>query len=117
MLSADWSLAGNPLAQTLAMVSSTVLNTSPGAASVFNTDTAQVIVLPPDFAQWIGTGTIAMAADTNFFFSEDPAGIINFGAGGTVRWTVTYDYTVIPAPGSIAFAAITLLTGRRRRHD
>ena len=115
ILFAEWALNTNILAQTQAMIDTVVPNTAPGTATVFNTDTEAVtITAPADLAAWIGPGTITLEAFTNFSVSEDPAGVIDFGAGGTVRYTVTYEYNVVPAPGT-ALLLGALVIGRRRR--
>lgn len=118
-LSAEYFLNGQSLSAMQAMVDTIVANTSPGAASVFNTDTDQLIYTQPsDLTPWIGNGQIMLTATTFFDVWEEPAGIINFGAGGTARWTVTYDYSVVPAPGALAAMAIGLtgLVRSRRRY-
>ena len=115
-LDAEWVRNGVSLAITQALIDTIVPNTNEGSATVFNTDTAQVIFdQPADLATWIGTGTTFMGASTQFQVFEDPPDIIFFGAGGTVRWTVTYDYTVVPAPGALALLIVAGLHCRRRR--
>jgi hypothetical protein len=62
-----------------------------------------VIDEPADMAPWIGDGLITLTAFTEFVITEDPPGIILFGAGGTVRYTITYDYDVVgpQCPGDL----------------
>lgn len=118
-LTADYDFDGMPLGQTEALIQSTVTNNGPPVApTVFNTDTDQAIRNQPAFlAAWTGTGQVTMHADTFFEVSETPPGVINFGAGGTVRYTVTYEYSLVPEPMSAAFLVVmglTLLRHRRR---
>lgn len=115
-LDAEWSLDGNLIADTQALVDTVVPNTSPISASVFNTDTASYMINNPGaLAAWTGTGTIALQVFTQLQVSEDPAGIIGFGAGGTVRYTVTFEYAPVPAPSAIALLGIAGCVRRRRR--
>lgn len=115
-LDAEWSLGSELLADTQALIQSTVANTNMNSASVFNTDTASVHINDPaDLTPWIGSGAITLSVFTQFQVSEDPAGIIFFGAGGTVRYTVTYQYHVVPAPGVGAVMCMACAFGARRR--
>lgn len=115
-LDAEWSLEGNLIADTQALIDTTVANTNMNAATVFNTDTATVLINNPgQLAAWTGNGTIALSVFTDFMVSEDPAGIINFGAGGTVRYTVIYDFSVVPAPGAAGLLGLILIAPTRRR--
>lgn len=115
-LSTAWSLNGNPLSNLQAMVDTIVPNTSPGAATVFNTDTDQVVFdQAATLSPWIGAGQITLDAVTFFDVYEDPAKIINFGAGGSARYTVTYDYSAVPAPGGLAAIVGSLMINRARR--
>jgi hypothetical protein len=117
-LDAEWSLAGELIADTQALISATVPNTNVFSPTVFNTDTESVVINDPaGLAAWIGPSTIALQVFTQFQVSEDPAGIIFFGAGGTVRYTVTYDFNVVPAPaaGLVMMLGATMISPRRRR--
>lgn len=103
VLSADYMLDGAGLAETEAVIDFVHPNTSPSAFSLFNTDTADVMFeAPGDLAPWIGNGQITMDAVTQFNVWADPPDVIDFSAGGTVRYTVTYDYSpVAPIPGDV----------------
>lgn len=116
-LFAEWAtMDAEILATTHALVDTTVPNTSVISATVFDTDTASgTIIDAGDLSDWIGAGTISLQAFTNFQVSEDPAGIIGFGAGGTVRYTVTYEYNIVPAPGAGLLLALGMVGARRRR--
>ncbi len=118
-LAADYFLVSQPLGQTEALIDTVVPNTSPVAASVFNTDTDQTILSQPsDLLPWIGTGQLTLTADIEFEVFEDPPDVIFFGAGGTPRYTITYDYTLIPEPISavlLAGGVVAALSRRRRR--
>ncbi|MCA8960311.1 MAG: hypothetical protein KDC38_07345 [Planctomycetes bacterium] len=98
-LTADYSLGSDLLAETEALIQMTVPNpagTPPFAASVFDTDTAQAQVTGAQLAPWVGAGDVTLSVFTEFVVSETPAGVIGFGAGGTVQYTVTYDYDLAP---------------------
>lgn len=114
-LDAEYSLNGTLLADTQALIDTIVPNTSQNSATVFNTDTADVFINDDiELIPWIGTGDITLDVFTQFQVSEDPADIIFFSAGGTVRYTVTYNYSV-PAPGAAALLACGAMFGGRRR--
>jgi hypothetical protein len=93
-LDADYYLDSGLLAATQALIDSIVPNTGvPTPISVFNTDTEQVIIdQPQDMVPWIGSGQIILDVFTQFIVWEEPPNVIYFDAGGTVRYTVTYDY-------------------------
>lgn len=96
VLAADYLLGVELLAATEAVIDLLYPNTSPSSFSVFDTDTGEATIdQVDDLAAWIGTGTIVLKALVTFSVSEEPAGIVNFGAGGSAHYTVTYDYTVI----------------------
>jgi len=115
-LDAEWSLDGNLLADTQALINTGIPNTNTNSATVFNTDTETVNINNPGaLAAWTGNGTIALSVFTDFEVFENPAGIIGFGAGGTVRYTVTYDYVPVPAPGAAAILGVYALSPRSRR--
>jgi hypothetical protein len=119
-LSADYFLDNIVLAETEALIDTIITNTgSPGSFTVFNSDTEQVIFdQPAELAPWIGSDQILITAVTEFALDEDPPGSVGFSAGGTVNYSVIYDFTVIPEP-----SALTLLVGivafalRRSRTD
>lgn len=98
-LSADYSLGAQVLATTEALIDLDVANTNTNAFSVFDTDTAQTILdQPVDLAPWIGTGAVTMTAVTDFGIVLTPPDEISFGAGGTVQYSVTYDFDSGPPP-------------------
>jgi hypothetical protein len=94
-LDADYFLGEELLAETTALVDTIIPNNGPPVSfTVFNTDTEQVIIdQPADMDPWIGTGQITLTAQVQFVVEEDPPGSIGFGAGGTVQYTVTYDFS------------------------
>lgn len=96
VLSADYLLGMQVLSMTTAVIDLDLANTgSPSAFSVFDTDTDQVIIdQAPQLAPWIGTGDIILTGNTDFGFVLTPPDEISFGAGGTVNYTVTYDFDV-----------------------
>ncbi len=84
------------LAETQALIDFVHQNQNQQAFSVFDNDTAQVIYDEArDMALWMGDDEIAMDAWSNFIVIEDPPGVVNFSAGGSVDYSVTYDYTVL----------------------
>ena len=115
-LDAEWSLGLQMLADTQALIDSIVANTTEGSATVFNSDPQRVILdQAGDMATWIGTGQLGLSVFTQFQVSEDPADIIFFGAGGSVRYTVTYDFNIVPAPAMMALLVIPVIRSRRKR--
>jgi hypothetical protein len=118
-LDANWSLAGQPLVNTQALIDTTILNTNVGSASVFNSDPHTLVLdQQPQLQPWIGSGQIELQAFTQFVVFDEPAGVIDFSAGGTVRYTVTYDYAAVPGPGGLAMlmsSAGWMALGRRTR--
>jgi len=95
-LDGNWSFQSVLIATTQGLINTTIPNTGPpGSFTVFNTDTAQVVYDQPlDLAPWIGSGQAVLEALTQLQVSEDPAGSTSFGAGGSVRWTATYEFSV-----------------------
>ena len=108
-LSADYFLDNIVLAETEALIDTFITNTgSPGSFTVFNSDTEQVIFdQPAELALWIGSGQILVTAITEFALDEDPPGSVGFSVGGTVNYSVIYDFTVVPEPGT----ALLMLLG------
>lgn len=102
-LTANYSLDDGPLADTQATIDFVHPNSSPVAFTLFDTDTAEVLIDDAaGMAPWIGGGTIRMSAWTRLEVWADPPDVIDFSAGGTVRYTVTYDYDEIqPTPGDV----------------
>ncbi|MBT8485688.1 MAG: hypothetical protein KJO43_08915 [Phycisphaerae bacterium] len=101
-LTADYAFLGEVIAETEALVDTVIPNTGPPIAfTVFGTDTATVLYdRAGTLGKWIGHDDVLMTAVVQLTVTEDPAGILGFGAGGTVRYTVTYDYE--PAPACVA---------------
>ncbi len=119
-LTADYTLDGATLGATAAIIDFTVPNTGPPSSfTLFDTDTDFTALSDaPDLAPWIGGGDVTMNALVEFIVSEDPPGSVSFGAGGSVNYTVTYDFTPIPAPAAGAVLGLAgLARGRRRRRD
>jgi hypothetical protein len=97
-LTANYSLGGILLVSTQALLDLTVTNNGPIiAVSVFDNDTGETLITDPaELAAWTGPGTVTLDAFTEFSIIEIPPGVIFFGAGGTVEYTVTYEFE--PAP-------------------
>lgn len=118
-LSADYFLDDTMLAETEALIDTTITNAgSPSAFTVFNTDTEQLIFnQPEELAAWIGSGQIQLTAFTDFAFEEDPFDSVGFSAGGTVNYSVTYDFTAIPEPSAVMVlvGALAFALSRRTR--
>jgi hypothetical protein len=119
-LSADYFLDDIVLAETGALIDTIITNVGPpGPFTVFNTDTEQLIFdEPAELAAWIGSDQILITAITDFAFDENPFDSVGFSAGGTVNYSVTYDFTTIPEPsavmllvGALAFALPRSRTG------
>jgi hypothetical protein len=119
-LSADYFLDDIVLAETGALIDTIITNVGPpGPFTVFNTDTEQLIFdQPAELAAWIGSDQLLITAITDFAFFEDPFDSVGFSAGGTVNYSVTYDFTTIPEPsavmllvGALAFALPRSRTG------
>ena len=96
-LDAVWSFQSVQIAVTQALIDTTISNAGPPSSfTVFNTDTAQVVWdQPADLAPWIGGGQAVLEAFTQLQVSENPPGSTGFSAGGSVRWTATYEFTVL----------------------
>jgi hypothetical protein len=99
VLDADYFLDGELLAETHAETKLVVHHNGPPLPiSFFDSDEAHVTLLAPDELQpWIGTGEIVMTAEVLFLFEETPPGGASASAGGSVDWSVTYDFG--PADG------------------
>lgn len=115
-LSVDYFLGAELLAETEAVIDFQVSNNTSSSFTLFDNDTAQVTIMDPAMlAPWIGPGSVIMTAFSDFIQSETPEGSVSFNSGGSVQYTVTYDFSAIPAPGSIAALGVSsLLFGRRR---
>ncbi|MFT5049763.1 MAG: hypothetical protein ACI8QZ_001156 [Chlamydiales bacterium] len=124
-LSADYLLGMQTLANTEAVIDLDVANNgAPTAFSAFNTDTEEVVIdQPGDMAPWIGPGQIDLTGVTEFHIVLTPEGEIDFSAGGTVRYTLTYDYLVVgPVPalpvwGLLALTLVMAGAGARMLHQ
>lgn len=122
-LAADYWLGTQLLAMTEALIDLDVPNTgSPSAFSVFNTDTEQVFITQPaDLAAWIGSGDITLTGVTDFEIALTPPGGISFSAGGTVNYTLVYDFDAGPqaycsAKTSSAGCVAAISTSNRCAH-
>ncbi len=116
-LSVDYFLGADLLAETHALIDTQISNGSSASFTVFNTDTAQSVINNPAlFAPWTGNGSVILTALSEFILSETPAGSVDFSAGGTVQYTLTYDFSPIPAPASCMTIGLgVIVCGRRRR--
>jgi hypothetical protein len=98
-LSADYSFVdGPPIAGTEAIIDETVENVGPPIAYLYlDEDMATVTYdLPDDLAPWIGVGTIDLMAVAQMIVADEPPGVIEFSAAGSVTYTATYDYDEVP---------------------
>ena len=119
ILSADYLLGAQPLAQTEAVIDLDLPNNgAPSPFSVFDTDTAEVLIdQAPDLAPWIGAGDITLTGITKFHITLTPPDEIDFSAGGTVNYTVTYDFQqvgnvpALPLSGMIVLVASVAALG------
>ena len=102
-LTADYSLGGAPLVSTFASLNLTVQNTGPPlGVSLFDSDNQDTTITDPsELSAWVGVGSVTLDVFTEFTITETPPGVIFFGAGGTVEYTVTYDF--VPLPPSDTF--------------
>jgi hypothetical protein len=116
-LTADYYLGDDQLAFTQAIIDYVVPNTGPpGGFTLFDTDTAQVLIDDDaSMMPWIGRGQIVLSAFTELIVTEDPPGSVGFGAGGSVHYSVTYDFDLVPSPGGLALLALCAWRRRRRR--
>ncbi len=117
-LSVDYFLNADLLLETQATIDTQISNASMASFTLFDTDTAQLnLSSPDDIAPWIGAGLIELTAITEFLLSETPMGTVDFSAGGSAQYTVTYDFTAAPGPPSFGVVS-AVLAGlvRRRRH-
>jgi hypothetical protein len=103
MLQADYSLGPQLLAETMAVIDIQVSPTNPPHPfAVFDNDIVQVVLdQPGDLEAWIGGGQITMTAFLHMIVELDPPDAIGLSVGGTVDYSVTYDYDVIAVPGDI----------------
>jgi hypothetical protein len=93
-LSADYSLGSEVLAETLAEINLKVRHTGPPSPfSFFDSDQAHVTLTGEDLAPWIGAGEVVMSAEVLFTVEENPPGSANVGVGGSVSYTVTYEFS------------------------
>jgi hypothetical protein len=98
-LNVDYFLGEELLVSTSAVIDFVVPNNSPGSFTLFDNDTEQAVIDDPaGLEPWIGSGEIVLTAVAEFTVTEDPPGIVDFGAGGSVSYTVTYDYDQAPPP-------------------
>ncbi|HWB19709.1 MAG TPA: hypothetical protein VG711_05360 [Phycisphaerales bacterium] len=70
-----------------------------------------------DLALWIGPGSITLTAFSQLDFSTLPEDQIFFSATGSAQYSITYDFSLVPAPSAPAFFSSVLIarTTRRRR--
>ena len=96
-LSADYLLGMQTLAETEAVIDLDIANSGPPSPfSAFNTDTEQVMIDQPiDLIPWMGAGQLMLSGITEFQIVLTPPDEIDFSAGGTVNYTVTYDYQLV----------------------
>jgi hypothetical protein len=111
---ADWFFNSNQVGDTQAVFSTSFLDVFPGTFTFFNADTDQAIFnQQADLLPWIGTGQTSLTATTKLQMDQAP--LISFTAVGTAKYTVTYDFTLVPGAPSLAFIGIALIMPRRRR--
>ena len=97
---ADYFLPGGAvIAETDTSIAGTVENVGPPVATLYLDIDEQSVTYeqPADLAAWIGGGTIELPAMAQLTILADPPGVIEFGAGGEVSYTVTYEFTATPA--------------------
>lgn len=94
-ITADYFLGELVLGETQALVDRMVSHKgAPRFFSIGDTDTAQTILDQPEvLSDWIGSGAIHFSAITEMIVWENPDGGTQLGAGGSVRYTVTYDFS------------------------
>lgn len=101
-LDCDYSLGADLLIETQALIQMTVPNPAgapPIAVSLFDSDTGEAMIDEPlELAPWIGGGDVVLSVFTDFLVSENPPGVINFGAGGTIQYTLIYDFDIDTEP-------------------
>lgn len=99
-LTVDYFLGTELLVETQAVIDQTVQNPAGGpifAALVFDTDEGQAIVSDPaELQPWVGSGDVTLTAFSELIVTESPPGVIFFGAGGSVSYTVTYEFEDAP---------------------
>jgi hypothetical protein len=103
LLSADYSLNEALLAETAAIIDTVIPNTgNPTSFSLFDNDFAEVVIDDVfGLAPWIGTGQIMLDAVVEFNIDVFPPDEISFSAGGSIDYTVTYNFDVLPAADAI----------------
>lgn len=101
-LSSMYSIAGEMIAAPYAVIDYVHPNSSPASFTLFDTDTAGVAYTSPgDLLAWIGSDVITIEAVTQLQVWADPPDIVDFSAGGTVRYTVTFDYSPASTAGDV----------------
>jgi hypothetical protein len=103
-LDADYYLGDELLANTWAMIRVTMQNDWAGSPCYYDTDEEQTIIdQAAEMAPWIGDGLIMLTAFTEFVFDVDPPDLVGCGVGGSVHYSVTYNYDVVgpECPGDL----------------
>jgi hypothetical protein len=93
----DYFLDNQRLAGTHCVFRDTLPNTAVVAFSFFiPDDDAAVIGQPSKLAPWIGPGQVTLTSFGAFDVNISPAdGLLDFGAGLSADYTITYDFTVL----------------------
>jgi hypothetical protein len=93
----DYFLNGQKLAGTHVQFADILSNDFMAAFSFFVSETDQaVIAQTPKLVPWIGTGQITVISFGDLVWDINPVdGLLDYGAGLTGEYTVTYDFTVL----------------------
>jgi probable HAF family extracellular repeat protein len=113
-LSADYDLDGDLLVSTEAIIDAVIPNTFPNQSfTLFDSDSDEMLVDDPAALEdWVGSGEIVMTATVGFTVDMTPPDVLEFSAGGSVTYTITYDYDEIPStPPTYSVTLIDLFEG------
>jgi len=94
-ITADYFHGEQSLGETQALVDRMVSHKgAPRFFSIGDTDNVETILdQPEDLSAWIGSGEIRLSAITEMIVWENPLAGTHLAAGGSVRYTVTYDFS------------------------
>ncbi len=96
---ADYFFAdGTPIAETSTSHDVMIDNTGKPVATLYlDIDEVSVSFVKPDaLAPWTGTGSITLEALAQLTVAADPAGVVEWFAGGEVSWRATYVFEATP---------------------